>query len=636
MSSIAQPAAVSAKPVSGWKQLLKLLPYLSNRKGLVAIGLVTLAIMGIVGTLLPLSFGVIMDCLAGNARPLGRLSQAWPDLVQFLIPAYQPSSARTVVIYCLVALLIVLLKGVFSYWTRSILIGLSRDIEYDLRNDLLDRLLAMEPEFYVRNRTGELMSRATNDLNAVRMVLGPGIMYSATTLVTMVFALLFMFTLSPSLSLWVLIPVPIVAISVRKFGRTIHALYEAIQASLATLSAKAQENLAGVRVVRAYAQEPAEMRGFDAPNREYVSRNLQLIAAWSMFMPALQALIGVAFVLVLWFGGRQVILQQISLGEFVAFYTYMGQLAFPMIALGFVTNIFQRGAASMGRLLFILEARPSISDAQAAPAAAVRGEIEFRHLNFTYPTLRSANGDAKPGARPVEIGTPVLHDITFRVPAGTTLAIVGPTGCGKSTLAALIARLWEAPPGTLLIDGRSIREWPLATLRQAIGFVPQDTFLFSETIRENIAFGIDTAADEQVVGAAVVASVAQDIDTFPSGYGTFVGERGITLSGGQKQRTALARAVVRDPRILILDDALSSVDTDTEERILRSLKEVTRERTTVLISHRVSTVRHADQIIVLRDGRIVEHGTHDQLLAQGGYYEELYQKQLLEEELERA
>ena len=271
----------------GWKQLMKLLPYLSSRTDRVVIGLITLAVMGIVGTLLPLSFGVIMDCLAGNPQPLGRLSQAWPEVVHLLIPAYQPSSSRTVIIYCLVALVIVLLKGVFSFWTRQILIGLSRDIEYDLRNDLLDRLLAMEPEFYVRNRTGELMSRATNDLNAVRMVLGPGIMYSATTLVTMVLALLFMFTLSPSLSLWVLIPVPIVALSVRKFGRVIHALYEQIQASLATLSAKAQENLAGVRVVRAYAQEPAEMRGFDAPNREYVSRNLKLIAAWSMFMPAL-------------------------------------------------------------------------------------------------------------------------------------------------------------------------------------------------------------------------------------------------------------------------------------------------------------------------------------------------------------
>ena len=630
MSSAAQP--ISSKPLPGWKQLLKLLPYLSSRKDRVAIGLVTLAVMGLVGTLLPLTFGVIMDCLAGNAQPLGRLSQVWPALSRVLIPAYEPSSPRTLILYCWIAVVIVALKGLFSFWTRSILIGLSRDIEYDLRNDLLNRLLALEPEFYVRNRTGELMSRATNDLNAVRMVLGPGIMYSATTLVTMVLAVLFMFQLSPSLSFWVLIPVPIVALSVRSFGRTIHALYEKIQASLATLSAKAQENLAGVRVVRAYAQEPAEMRGFDAPNREYVSRNLKLIAAWSMFMPALQALIGVAFVLVLWFGGRQVITRQISLGEFVAFYTYMGQLAFPMIALGFVTNIFQRGAASMRRLNYILEAKPAINDAQAGPPAAIRGDIEFRRLSFTYPTVRN---DAA-GVDPQQTGTPVLHDISFRVPAGSTLAIVGPTGCGKSTLAALIARLWEAPPGTLLIDGRSIREWPLAVLRQAIGFVPQDTFLFSETVRENIALGVDAASDGQVAEAADIASIAPDVAGFPAGYSTFVGERGITLSGGQKQRTALARAVLRNPRILILDDALSSVDTDTEERILRRLKELMKERTTLLISHRVSTVRHADQIIVLRDGRIVERGTHDQLLARGGYYEELYQKQLLEEELERA
>jgi ATP-binding cassette subfamily B protein len=636
MSAIAQPVSTNAaaKPIPGWKQLKKLLPYFSGRMGDVAVGLFTLAMMGIIGTLLPLSFGVIMDTLAGNARPLGRMSQAWPNLVHFLIPAYQPSSARTIIIYCLVALVIVLLKGIFSYWTREILIGLSRDIEYDLRNDLLDRLLGMEPEFYVRNRTGELMSRATNDLNAVRMVLGPGIMYSATTLVTMIFALLFMFTLSPTLSLWVLIPVPVVAWSVRRFGRTIHALYEAIQASLATLSAKAQENLAGVRVVRAYAQEPAEMRGFDAPNREYVVRNLKLIGTWAMFMPALQALMGVAFVLVLWFGGLQVVRHQISLGEFVAFYTYMGQLAFPMIALGFVTNIFQRGAASMGRLIYILEARPSINDSRCIAAdQPLRGDIEFRHLDFTYPTLRSKDSQPAPAS---EVGVLVLRDISFHVAAGKTLAIVGPTGSGKSTLAALIARLWEAPEGSLLIDGRSIREWPLATLRQSIGFVPQDTFLFSETIRENIALGVASATDDQVTGAAGIASVAQDIEGFPSSYATFVGERGITLSGGQKQRTALARAILRDPRILILDDALSSVDTDTEERILRGLKEVTRLRTTILISHRVSTVRHADQIVVLRDGHIVERGTHDELIAQGGYYDELYQKQLLEEELERA
>jgi ATP-binding cassette subfamily B multidrug efflux pump len=559
-------------------------------------------------------------------------------LVHLLIPDYAPSSARTLVIYCLAAVVIVALKGVFSFWTRWILIGLSRDIEYDLRNDLLDRLLLMEPEFYVRNRTGELMSRATNDLNAVRMVLGPGIMYSATTIITMVLAVVLMFRLSPSLSLWVLIPVPAVVIATRYFGRTIHSLYEIIQAALATLSAKAQENLAGVRVIRAYAQEDAEMRAFDAPNREYVTRNLKLIATWSLFMPALTALVGMSFVLVMWFGGRQVIYGQISLGELVAFYSFMVQLIFPMVALGFVTNIFQRGAASMGRLNYILDAEPSINDS-AVPASSkdkeipMRGEIEFRHLDFTYPTGREAVSGGKNG-RPA--GTPVLHDINLRVPAGSTLAIVGPTGSGKSTLAALVARLWEAPRGSLLIDGRPIQGWPLATLRRSIGFVPQDTYLFSEPLRENIAFGMEECPDEAVFKAAETASIASEIAGFPMGYATLVGERGITLSGGQKQRTALARALVRDPRVLILDDALSSVDTDTEERILGGLKELMKQRTTLLISHRVSTIRHADQIIVLRDGRIVERGTHDELLAQRGYYEDLYEKQLLEEELERA
>ena len=628
------PKPPAAKPIPGWKQLSKLLPYIARSKGQVVVGMLTLAAMGIVGTLQPLVFGVIMDSLSGNAQPLGRLSQMSPRLAHALIRDYAPSSSRTLVIYCLIAIAIVAFKGVFSFWTRWILIGLSRDIEFDLRNDLLDRLLLMEPEFYVRNRTGELMSRATNDLNAVRMVLGPGIMYTSQTIVTMVLAVVLMFFLSPTLSLWVLIPVPVV-VATRYFGKTIHSLYEVIQAALATLSAKAQENLAGVRVIRAYAQEDAEMRSFDAPNRDYVTRNLKLIATWSLFMPALTALIGMSFVLVMWFGGRQVIYEQISLGELVAFYAFMVQLIFPMVALGFVTNIFQRGAASMARLNYILDAKPSINDS-AVPArpkeqaASLRGEIEFRHLDFTYPTGRGA-ASGKDNGRPA--GTPVLHDINLHVPAGSTLAIVGPTGSGKSTLAALVARLWEAPPGSLFIDGRPIREWPLASLRRSIGFVPQDTYLFSEALRENIAFGMEECADEAVYKAADTASISSEIAGFPMGYETLVGERGITLSGGQKQRTALARALVRDPRILILDDALSSVDTDTEEHILGGLRQLMKDRTTLLISHRVSTVRHADQIIVLRDGRIVEHGTHEELLAHGGYYEDLYQKQLLEEEL---
>ncbi len=648
MSTAAQTVTSSAappkaKPVPGWQQLRKLLPYMGHFKGQVAVGMLALALMGIVGTLMPLAFGVIMDCLSGNAQPLGRLAEMSPRISQFLLYGYAPRSIRTLAIYCLAALIIVALKGLFSFWSRWILIGLSRDIEYDLRNDLLDRLLVMEPEYYVRNRTGELMSRVTNDLNQVRMVLGPGIMYSATTIVTMVLAIVLMLRLSPSLSLWVLIPVPVVAIAVFYFGRVIHALYGLIQASLATLSAKAQENLSGVRVIRAYAQEEAEIRGFDAPNREYVKHNLKLIATWSMFMPALTALIGLTFVLVLWFGGRQVIYNQITLGEFVAFYVFMLQLVFPMIALGFVTNIFQRGAASMGRLNYILDAQPSIRDAVAlapserkngAPAESpIVGDIHFRHLNFTYPTTRSG---ALAGTAGEAEGTPVLHDIDLHIPAGSTLAIVGPTGSGKSTLAALVARLWEAPEGTLFIDDRSIRDWPLETLRRGIGYVPQDTYLFSETIRENIAFGVETASDETISQAAEMASIADEIKDFPKSYATMVGERGITLSGGQKQRTALARAVLRNPRILILDDALSSVDTDTEERILRGLKVLMKQRTSILISHRVSTVKHADQIIVLRDGRIVEQGTHDELLERGGYYDELYQKQLLEEELERA
>ena len=626
---------------SAVKNLLGLVPYLGRYRPAIALGLIALALTSIVGNIIPLATGVMTDILAGSPRPFESNTHAKALTGDWLsnIPFYAPHSRHALGIYCLILIVCVLLKGLMSFATRWVLIGVSRDIEFDIRGGLLDRLLLMEPEFYVRNRTGELMSRATNDLNNVRMVLGPGIMYTGQTLVTMILAVIIMARLSPSLTLWVLLPVPIVAVAVRHFGTVIHDLYETIQAALATLSAKVQENLSGVRVIRAYAQEEAEIRGFDEPNREYVARNIKLIRTWSMFMPSLQALIGVSFLIVLWQGGHQLLRGQISLGALIAFYSYLGLLVWPMIALGWVTNIFQRGAASMGRLNYILRAQPQIDDRKAAVAAnaPLSGEIEFRNLNFTFPTNISGNGAAAAAAsNGGHSAHPVLRDINLKIPAGSTLAIVGPTGSGKTTLAALVARLWEAPEGELFIDGRPIREWPLDTLRRSIGYVPQDTYLFSETVGGNIAFGLPNYDLNQVRQAAEIASLDSDVEGFTNKYDTIVGERGITLSGGQKQRTAIARAVIRDPRILILDDSLSSVDTQTEERILTRLRGIMQGRTTILISHRTSTVQDADQIVVLRDGRIIERGTHDELVSRGGYYADLYQKQLLEEELERA
>ncbi len=527
-----------------------------------------------------------------------------------------------ILIYSLLLVALALSKGVFQFLTRWLMIGVSREIEYDLRNDLFRHLESLSYSHYQKNRTGDIMARATNDLNAVRMLLGPAIMYTANTLVFTAVALVFMWHISPRLTLYTVLPLPLASIIVQYFGRRIHERFEKIQAQFSDISARAQENFSGARVVRAYAQEEAEIALFETSNQEYVTRSLPLARLTGMLWPTLEMLLGFAAVLVLWLGGREVLLHRISLGDFVAFNTYIVMLTWPIIALGWVINIFQRGTASMGRINEILVAQPEITDAAVAPdlkqTQTLRGEIEFRHLDFAYN------------------GTQVLKDVSLQVPAGSSLAIVGPTGSGKTTLVSLLPRIYDAPPGSLLLDGRPIREYPLEVLRQNIGFVPQETFLFSDSVRENVAFGVENATDEQVRAAAEAANIAVDIAGFPEGYDTLVGERGITLSGGQKQRTAIARAIVRDPRILVLDDALSSVDTYTEEKILNHLRQVMLGRTTIFISHRVSTVRNADRIAVLHEGRIVELGTHDELLARNGYYTDLYNKQLLEEELARV
>jgi ATP-binding cassette subfamily B multidrug efflux pump len=517
----------------------------------------------------------------------------------------------------LVLLLVAGVKGIFQFLTRWIVIGASREIEFDLRNDLFRHLEGLSYSFYQRTRTGDIMARATNDLNAVRMLLGPAIMYSANTIVFTVGALIFMLSISPKLTFYAFLPLPVVSIVIQYFGRRIHERFERIQAMFSDISARAQENFSGVRVIRAYVQEQAEIAGFESSNREYIARSLKLVRLMGMLWPTLETMLGLAIVLVLWLGGREVLQHRIDVGGFVAFNTYMVQLTWPVIALGWVINIFQRGTASLGRIHQLMLEKPEITDAPAVISTALepQGDIEFRNLNFSYN------------------GTPVLHDINLHIPAGTSLAIVGPTGSGKTTLVSLIPRVYDAETGAVLIDGRPIREYPLEILRRSIGFVPQETFLFSETIRENIAFGVQNASDEEVRWAADAANIASEIERFPDQYKTLVGERGITLSGGQKQRTAIARALIRNPRILILDDALSSVDTQTEDKILNHLREVMQGRTTIFISHRVSTVRNADRIAVLHDGRIVELGSHDELLGLNGYYTDLYNKQLLEEEL---
>jgi ATP-binding cassette, subfamily B, multidrug efflux pump len=508
-------------------------------------------------------------------------------------------------------------KGVCLFFTRWIIIGISRDIELDLRNDLFRQLEKQPAEYYQQRRTGDIMARMTNDLNAVRMLLGPAIMYSANTVLFSIGALYFLLRISPMLTLAALVPLPLASILVQAMGRKIHDRFERIQAMFSDISAQAQENFSAARLVRAFAQEEAQTAAFERSNREYIRRALRLVQLMGMLWPTLEFILGLAMVIVLLVGGHQVLNHRLSVGNFAAFSTYTIMLTWPIIALGWVVNLFERGTASVTRIHELLAEKPTIDDRDARPAtsADIHGEIEFRNLSFAYN------------------GAEILHNVSLHIPAGSSLALVGPTGAGKTTLVNLIPRVYDALPDTVFIDGRSVREYPLDLLRENIGFVPQETFLFSETIRENILFGAPDASREEMLSAAEAAHIRAEFEAFPRGFETMVGERGLTLSGGQKQRSALARALVRNPRILILDDALASVDTYTEERILSGLNRVMEGRTTIFISHRISTARNADQIAVLVGGRIAELGTHDELLARNGYYTSLFEKQRLEEEL---
>jgi ATP-binding cassette subfamily B multidrug efflux pump len=528
-------------------------------------------------------------------------------------------STATIARAALTLLGIACVSGTFLYITRQVIIGASREIEFDLRNDLFAHLETQPPSFFQKHRTGDIMARSTNDLNAVRQLLGPAIMYSANTIVFTAAALPYMIRTSPRLTLFAFVPLPFGSVLVQYFGARIHTRFERIQAMFSDISAQAEENFSGARLIRAFAQEQAQIAAFEDSNREYIRRSLRLARLMAMLWPTLEFVLGISLMITLLVGGHEVVLHRMTVGEFTSYNVYMVQLTWPMIAIGWVVNLVQRGAASVTRIDAIMTQRASINDDKADPTLAefpILGDIEFRNLTFAYTP-----------------DSTTLENISLHIPAGSSLAIVGPTGSGKSTLVSLIPRLQEATAGAVLIDGRPVADYPLATLRSAIGFVPQETFLFSDTIRENIAFGTPNATDEQIQAAAHAAYIGKEILDFPNGFDTRVGERGMTLSGGQKQRTAIARAILRDPRILILDDALASVDTYTEEQILTSLRSAMQGRTTVLIAHRVSTARSADRIAVLVSGRIVELGTHEDLLARGGYYSNLFDKQRLEEEL---
>ena len=590
-------------------------------------------VFGIFFILCSMAFGLLIPYLVGQA--IDDLSQnvTWNKII------YYPSAI----------LVVNLLSGIFLFWQRRLLIDTSRHIEYDMRRDFYAALVNQPLEYFQNNRVGDLMARATNDLSAVRQMVGPMILYSFQAVFALCIALPIMFNISVKLTLLLLIPLPFVSLTVKFLGQQIHLRFEKIQEFFSDITARAQENLTGVRVIRAYAQEDAEIAKFEELNKEYADRNIKLVKFAAAMRPLLFFFIGLGFVIIVAVGVPMAVRGEITAGDFSAFILYLQKMIWYMIALGYVVNLYQRGTASLKRFNHILETEPMIKNApDAREQPKIKGKIEFRNLNFAYDE------------------TPVLKDINLTIKAGQTVAFVGKTGSGKSTLISLIPRLLDAPDNTVFVDDIPVRKFPLEQLRKAIGVVPQETFLFSDTLAENIAFGVPSSkfqvsssenGNEKLIAnnnqlainheqlttnknhfsvekSAQIAGLAGDIQDFPYKYEQRVGERGITLSGGQKQRTAIARAVMRNPQILILDDSLSAVDTFTEETILRGLRDVRQHKTTLIISHRVSTVRDADFICVLHEGEITERGTHEELLQTKGEYADLYERQLLEEELE--
>ncbi len=550
------------------------------------------------------------------------LSLIAPLILKFVIDDLSAGATRRELAVAAAALLgLAIADGACRYWMRQRLIGASREIEYALRNDFFTHLQRLPLSYYQANRIGDLMSRASSDLGAVRMMVGPAVMYFGSTALGFVMAIALMLTIDPWLTFLALIPLPLVSIATHVFGKAIHERFDRIQAQLSELSAVVQESLSGVRVVRAYRQEPYELARFGAANDEYVRRNRGLIRLQAAFYPSLSFFFGLSGLVVLWVGGSSVITGRISLGDFVAFGRYLVLLSWPLIAFGWVINIVQRGVASWKRMLEVMDTVPAITDADADPHAleqGITGRLDVRNLSFTYPGTTQ----------------PVLTDVSFSARPGETVAIVGATGSGKSTLLQLIPRLHDPAPGTVFVDGVDVRHIPLSRLRRSMGVVPQEPFLFSETVAHNIAFGLDGEPPaDAVANAAHTAGLESDVAGFGSGFATMVGERGITLSGGQKQRAAIARALLVDPKILIFDDALSAVDTATEEAILSRLKAVRQSRTCLIVAHRVSTVRDADLILVLEGGRVVERGTHQSLVAHGGVYAAMDRRQRLEQEI---